>query len=68
MNLQNNKKMSNALYLYNSLSGKKEEFIPINQKSVSKYVCGPTVYSDAHMGNCRTYISFDLIFDKADFF
>jgi cysteinyl-tRNA synthetase len=49
------------LFLYNTLSRKKEEFKPINPPHVGLYVCGPTVYSDVHLGNCRTFISFDLI-------
>ena len=49
------------LKIYNSLSGKKEPFVPINNNSVGMYVCGPTVYNNAHLGNCRTFISFDLI-------
>tara|TARA_B100001094_G_scaffold73422_1_gene69723 strand:+ start:17321 stop:18808 length:1488 start_codon:yes stop_codon:yes gene_type:complete len=49
------------LKIYNSLSGKKELFVPINNKNVGMYVCGPTVYNNAHLGNCRTFISFDLI-------
>lgn len=49
------------LFLYNTLSRKKEEFKPINPPNVGLYVCGPTVYSDVHLGNCRTFISFDLI-------
>ena len=55
-------KHAKDLKLYNSLTGKKENFIPIQQPSVGMYVCGPTVYSNAHLGNCRTFISFDLIF------
>ena len=54
--------MKQNLFVYNTLSRKKEEFKPLNAPHVGMYVCGPTVYSDAHMGNCRTYISFDLIF------
>jgi cysteinyl-tRNA synthetase len=50
------------LLLYNTLTRKKEEFVPINPPFVGMYVCGPTVYSDVHLGNCRTFISFDLIF------
>ena len=50
------------LKIYNSLTGKKEKFTPIQQSKVGMYVCGPTVYSNAHLGNCRTFISFDLIF------
>jgi len=49
------------LKIYNSLSGKKELFAPINKKKIGMYVCGPTVYNNAHLGNCRTFISFDLI-------
>ena len=54
--------MEQTLFVYNTLSRKKEEFIPIHPSHVGMYVCGPTVYSDVHLGNCRTYISFDLIF------
>ncbi|MCJ8211406.1 cysteine--tRNA ligase [Mucilaginibacter sp. RS28] len=54
--------MNQSLFVYNTLTHQKEEFTPINAPHVGMYVCGPTVYSDAHMGNCRTYISFDLIF------
>ncbi len=50
------------LNIYNSLSGKKEVFKPINEGNIGMYVCGPTVYSNVHLGNCRTFISFDLIF------
>lgn len=53
---------SNELKIYNSLSGEKENFQPINESAVGMYVCGPTVYSDVHLGNCRTFISFDLVF------
>ena len=49
------------LKIYNSLSGKKELFVPINKKKIGMYVCWPTVYNNAHLGNCRTFISFDLI-------
>lgn len=48
--------------IYNSLSRQKELFKPIKSPFVGLYVCGPTVYSDVHLGNCRTFISFDLIF------
>jgi len=54
--------MINGLQLYNTLSRKKELFVPLNSPNVGMYVCGPTVYSDVHLGNCRTFISFDLIF------
>lgn len=48
--------------VYNSLSGEKEVFVPIHQGKVGMYVCGPTVYNYVHLGNCRTFISFDLVF------
>jgi len=54
--------MKQNLFVYNTLTRKKEEFKPLNPPHVGMYVCGPTVYSDVHLGNCRTYISFDLIF------
>ncbi len=54
--------MSNKLRLYNTLSRKKEEFVPINPKSIGLYVCGPTVYGDAHLGHAKSYVSFDLIY------
>lgn len=50
------------LYVYNSLTKSKEKFVPINSGNVGMYVCGPTVYSNVHLGNCRTFLSFDLIF------
>ena len=54
--------MEQKLYIYNTLSRKKELFVPIHENRVGMYVCGPTVYSDVHLGNCRTFISFDLIY------
>ena len=50
------------LKVYNSLSGKKEVFKSIQKKFVGIYVCGPTVYNNVHLGNCRTFISFDIIY------
>jgi len=50
------------LFIYNSLSGQKEKFEPIHENRVGMYVCGPTLYSEPHMGNMRTFINFDLIF------
>src|SRR5690606_8572733 len=50
------------LRVHNSLSGKKETFEPINDGHIGMYVCGPTVYSNVHLGNWRSYILFDLIF------
>ena len=52
----------NNLKIYNSLTGKKELLQPINKESVGMYVCGPTVYSNVHLGNVRTFISFDIIY------
>ena len=49
------------LKLYNTLSRQKEKFEPLLPNHVGLYVCGPTVYSDVHLGNCRTFISFDII-------
>ncbi|MVN21662.1 cysteine--tRNA ligase [Mucilaginibacter arboris] len=54
--------MQQKLFIYNTLARKKEEFKAINPPFAGMYVCGPTVYSDVHLGNCRTFISFDLIF------
>ena len=51
-----------VLKVYNSLTGKKEEFKPLKIGYVGMYVCGPTVYSNVHLGNCRTFMSFDMIF------
>ncbi|RZV65834.1 MAG: cysteine--tRNA ligase [Flavobacteriaceae bacterium] len=48
--------------IYNSLTGQKEIFKPINEGYVGMYVCGPTVYSNVHLGNVRTFMSFDMIF------
>ncbi|WP_282143753.1 cysteine--tRNA ligase [Cellulophaga baltica] len=50
------------LKVYNSLSGQKELFTPIHEGAIGMYVCGPTVYSNVHLGNCRTFMSFDMIF------
>jgi len=51
-----------SLKIYNSLSRQKEEFVPIHKEHVGMYVCGPTVYSDVHIGNCRTFINFDVVY------
>lgn len=51
-----------TLKVYNSLTGKKEVFTPINEGHIGMYVCGPTVYSNVHLGNCRTFMSFDMMF------
>jgi len=54
--------MQDKLIIYNTLSRSKEKFTAITPGMVGLYVCGPTVYSDVHLGNCRTFISFDLIY------
>lgn len=53
---------SQILKIYNTLSGEKEIFEPIHAGNVGLYVCGPTVYSNVHLGNVRTFMSFDVIF------
>jgi len=50
------------LKIYNSLSNNKEDFKPLTKGSIGMYVCGPTVYSNVHLGNVRTFMSFDLIY------
>ena len=52
----------NPVFLYNSINRKKEVFAPINPPFVGLYVCGPTVYGDAHLGHARAAITFDLLF------
>ena len=54
--------MNSQLNVFNSLSGQKDVFRPMTPPHVGLYVCGPTVYSKVHLGNCRTFISFDLIY------
>jgi cysteinyl-tRNA synthetase len=51
-----------TIKIYNSLTGEKEVFKPINEGYVGMYVCGPTVYSNVHLGNVRTFMSFDVIY------
>ncbi len=53
---------NHTLFVKNSLSGTKEEFKPLKEGYIGMYVCGPTVYSDVHLGNCRTFVSFDIIY------
>lgn len=53
---------TNQLKIYNSLSKSKEVFKPLVEGKVGMYVCGPTVYSNVHLGNVRTFMSFDLVF------
>lgn len=52
---------SNTISIYNSLKGEKEIFKPISAPNLGIYVCGPTVYSNVHLGNCRTFLSFDNV-------
>jgi cysteinyl-tRNA synthetase len=54
--------IDHKLKIYNSLSGKKETFEPIIAQNIGMYVCGPTVYSHVHLGNVRTFLSFDFIY------
>jgi cysteinyl-tRNA synthetase len=54
--------MKNQVQVYNTLTRSKEQFTPLHPTLVGMYVCGPTVYSDVHLGNCRTFVSFDLIY------
>ncbi|OWP76175.1 cysteine--tRNA ligase [Flavobacterium oreochromis] len=53
---------SNPIKVYNTLSGEKESFIPVHEGNVGMYVCGPTVYNYVHLGNVRTFMSFDVIY------
>ena len=48
--------------LYNTLRRRKEEFIPIDASNVRMYVCGPTVYDRAHLGNAKTPVAFDVLY------
>lgn len=50
-----------ALYIYNTLTKRKEEFIPVKEGEVSFYLCGPTVYDYFHIGNARAWVVFDVI-------
>jgi cysteinyl-tRNA synthetase len=54
--------MSNDIFLTNNLNNKKEKFVPIDEKNVGMYVCGPTVYDDPHIGNARPLVVFDILF------
>ena len=51
----------NNLHVYNTLSRSKERFEPLAPPAVGMYVCGPTVYGDAHIGHAKSYVSFDVI-------
>ncbi len=54
--------MEQTLFVYNTLSRRKEEFKPLHAPHVGMYVCGPTVYGDAHLGHARPAITFDIVF------
>ncbi len=54
--------MEQPLKVYNSLSGNKEDFQPLNPPFAGMYVCGPTVYGDPHLGHARPAITFDVVF------
>lgn len=54
--------MENKLVIYNTLSRRKEQFVPLHAPHVGMYVCGPTVYGDAHLGHARPAITFDVLF------
>ena len=51
-----------SIKVYNSLTRKKEEFVPVTEGKVTMYVCGPTVYSLSHIGHARSAVSFDVIY------
>ena len=54
--------MNKDIFLTNNLSNTKEKFVPIDEKNVGMYVCGPTVYDDPHIGNARPIVIFDILF------
>ncbi|MDB3888132.1 cysteine--tRNA ligase [Candidatus Pelagibacter sp.] len=54
--------MNKDIFLTNNLNNKKEKFIPINEKKIGMYVCGPTVYDDPHIGNARPIVVFDILY------
>src|SRR5512147_874512 len=56
-----------TLTLYNTLTRRKEEFVPIRPGEVGLYTCGPTVYNYAHIGNLRSYIMADLLYRTLKF-
>ncbi|MDA9599674.1 cysteine--tRNA ligase [Candidatus Pelagibacter sp.] len=54
--------MNKDIFLTNNLCNKKEKFVPIDEKNIGMYVCGPTVYDDPHIGNARPIVIFDILF------
>lgn len=59
---QTDEDMEHPLQIYNTLTRKKEQFVPLHEPFVGMYVCGPTVYGDAHLGHARPAITFDILF------
>ncbi|MCX7955394.1 MAG: cysteine--tRNA ligase [Bacteroidales bacterium] len=59
--------MKHPLHIYNTLTRKKEQFIPLNEPFVGMYVCGPTVYGDPHLGHARSAVVFDVLFRHLKF-
>jgi cysteinyl-tRNA synthetase len=59
--------MNKDIFLTNSLSNKKEKFVPLNEKKIGMYVCGPTVYDNPHIGNARPLVIFDILFKVLKF-
>ena len=51
--------MEHPLFIYNTLTRRKEHFVPLNEPMVGMYVCGPTVYGDPHLGHTRPAITLD---------
>ena len=54
-------KIGGKMKIYNTLTRKKEEFIPLESGKVKMYVCGPTVYNFIHIGNARPMVVFDTV-------
>ncbi len=54
--------MEHPLHVYNTLSRRKEQFVPLHEPFVGMYVCGPTVYGDAHLGHARPSVTFDVLY------
>ncbi|MDA9604285.1 cysteine--tRNA ligase [Candidatus Pelagibacter sp.] len=59
--------MNKDIFLTNNLSNKKEKFVPLNEKKIGMYVCGPTVYDNPHIGNARPLVIFDILFKVLKF-
>ncbi len=57
-----------SLFIYNTLSGKKEIFSPVDGKRVNMYVCGITPYDESHLGHARCYVIFDVIYRFLKYF